>query len=286
MSEETINYYYKIMELGEVQNFKERVKFINCVKSTYFDAESLNKRLYYSSKSLRQVKKIIKGSKAVIIGGEAEEAGWYLVDTLQVPSASNFRQYELMKRSSPLGLFRTLDVPYLPFWKVEPTPIGEFYLNELARKLTNFASDNKFKTICVRVNSEPSSLVTVRCPVQNYEDLLERTTLYNSDKYPSPNVFFRQILTVGGVAQRHDQFRYLRSLVYIAPDQTTNMLGTFEKILTPDYTLVGICFTQQVVDNRVLNDVLNPLIDELVRGIQFYGYVEIDLVFDKMGLLL
>jgi hypothetical protein len=52
-----------------------------------------------------------------------------LVDSLKVPSVTNFRKYELMKRSSPLSIFRTLNVPYLPFSKIDPLPISDFNFN-------------------------------------------------------------------------------------------------------------------------------------------------------------
>ena len=124
MSEETVNYYYKILELGEVEGFRERVRFVECERNGYFDGETLNRRLYYSSRTLREIKGLIKGGQAVVVPGEMCEAAWYVVAALGTPSMCSFRSYEYNKRSAPLHLFRTLDVPSVTFWKIDPTPTG------------------------------------------------------------------------------------------------------------------------------------------------------------------
>lgn len=90
ISSETISYYYKILELGEVDMFEQKVKFISCQSSPHFNQLSLSKRLYYSSKTLKKIKAIIKDTRAFIIGGLPEETDWCLADALKVPLSNNF----------------------------------------------------------------------------------------------------------------------------------------------------------------------------------------------------
>lgn len=93
MTEETINYYYKIMELGEVQHYKDRIQFIQCEHFFTYHHLTLSEKIYYDSKAVREIKKLIKGTQAVIVPGEIQEASWYLADALNTPLVTNFRAY-------------------------------------------------------------------------------------------------------------------------------------------------------------------------------------------------
>ena len=108
-----------------------------------------------------------------------------------------------MKKSSPLQLFRTLDVPFITFYKIDTSATGEFYMNDLARKLTNFASDNKYKTIQIRIDTDIESVAVVKCPIRNFEDLVDKTTMANPEKYPDIHYYYKQLLRIGGIAEKH-----------------------------------------------------------------------------------
>lgn len=61
LDEETINYYYKIMELEEIPNYKDRVSFIEVDPSMNFKHKiNISTKLYYNSRALRILKKKIK----------------------------------------------------------------------------------------------------------------------------------------------------------------------------------------------------------------------------------
>jgi hypothetical protein len=61
LDEETINYYYKIMELEEIPNYKERVTFIEVDPSFCFKQRlSISAKLYYNSPIIRKLKKKLK----------------------------------------------------------------------------------------------------------------------------------------------------------------------------------------------------------------------------------
>jgi hypothetical protein len=58
-SQELINYYFTILELGKVLNFKERVHFIWPQLPSHMHYLSLIDQLYYDSVALQKIKKLI-----------------------------------------------------------------------------------------------------------------------------------------------------------------------------------------------------------------------------------
>ncbi len=68
LDEETANYYYKIMELEEIPNYKERVSFIEVDPHGIFTHKiNLSTKLYYNSKTIRRLKKKIKDFPAYFV---------------------------------------------------------------------------------------------------------------------------------------------------------------------------------------------------------------------------
>lgn len=68
LNEETVNYYYKIMELEEIPNFKDRVTFIEVDPNNLFSPNmALSTKLYYNSKVLRKLKKKIKDVPSYLV---------------------------------------------------------------------------------------------------------------------------------------------------------------------------------------------------------------------------
>jgi len=57
LSPEILNYYYKILELGEVPNFKDRIHFVWPENFKKFPSHtSLSKLLLFSPKALKRIK--------------------------------------------------------------------------------------------------------------------------------------------------------------------------------------------------------------------------------------
>lgn len=56
--------------------------------------------------------------------------------------------------------------------------------------------------MAIKLNSESQSVATIKCPFRNYDDLLEKTKVYHSCIFSSPNLFFKELLKVGGVAEK------------------------------------------------------------------------------------
>jgi len=65
---EVLTYYYKICELGDISNYKERLHFICPENIAKFPKKfSLAKLLYYSPRALRQIKNIVNYRSAYLV---------------------------------------------------------------------------------------------------------------------------------------------------------------------------------------------------------------------------
>ena len=69
LDEETINYNYKIMELEEIPNYKERVLFMEVDPTHFFKQPNitLSNKYYYNSKLIRKIRKKIKDVPAYLV---------------------------------------------------------------------------------------------------------------------------------------------------------------------------------------------------------------------------
>lgn len=54
-----LNYYFTILELGKVPNYRDRVHFIWPDLPSYMHYMSLEQQLYYDSYALNKIKKLI-----------------------------------------------------------------------------------------------------------------------------------------------------------------------------------------------------------------------------------
>lgn len=138
----------------------------------------------------------------------------------------------------------------------------------------------------ISIDGDPESTATVKCPVRNFEDLIDKTTILNEHRYPNPNAYYKKLLQTGGVAEKYDTFRYLRTLVYISPNRKVSISGTFEKILTSTNAVISVCFPQEIVDNERIEEIIGELTDAIIKDINYYGYLEVDFVVDKSNLML
>jgi hypothetical protein len=103
IDEETVNYYYKIMELEEIPNYKERVTFIEVDPQLNFSAKlSVSTKLYYNSKALRKLKKKIKDIPAYFVISYPSLVDVKLSAYLSIPilGGNLNKLMELQKRTS------------------------------------------------------------------------------------------------------------------------------------------------------------------------------------------
>ena len=65
IDEDTINYYYKIMELEEIPNYKDRVIFMEVdPKKRFIGNHDISHKLYYNSEIIRKIKRRVKDAPA------------------------------------------------------------------------------------------------------------------------------------------------------------------------------------------------------------------------------
>ena len=91
LSAEIMNYYHKILELGSVNNFRERLHFLwpdAEITSTFPVHTSLSRSLLYSPRAIKRVKALIKNKYAYIVPGYPSNDDILLATTLNVPCYS------------------------------------------------------------------------------------------------------------------------------------------------------------------------------------------------------
>lgn len=89
LSSEIVNYYYKILELGDIPDFKERLHFLSPERSTDFPSHTaLSSLLLYSPFALRRLKSLIKGKFAYIVPGFPSNEDVKLSRELHIPLLS------------------------------------------------------------------------------------------------------------------------------------------------------------------------------------------------------
>jgi hypothetical protein len=103
IDEETINYYYKIMELEEIPNYKERVSFIEVDPQVNFTSRlNVSTKLYYNSKAIRKLKKKIKDFAAYFVISYPSLVDIKLSAYLNIPilGGNLIKLLDLQKRTS------------------------------------------------------------------------------------------------------------------------------------------------------------------------------------------
>jgi len=86
LPKEIISYYYKICELGELQNYKERIHFIWPENFNEFPSYfSTSKLLYYSPMALNRIKELIQNKTAYIVPSMPSREDYLIGIALNVP---------------------------------------------------------------------------------------------------------------------------------------------------------------------------------------------------------
>jgi hypothetical protein len=86
LSADIFNYYYKILELGDVIDFKNRLHFIWPENHNIFPSHfSTSRNLMYSPKAMARIRKLIKNKLAYIIPGYPSNDDVKLATSLNIP---------------------------------------------------------------------------------------------------------------------------------------------------------------------------------------------------------
>lgn len=97
LSNEIINYYYKILELGDVTNYKDRLHFIWPENHLRFPSHfSTSRLLIYSPKAIKRILTLIKNKTSYIVPGYPSNDDILLSTALNIPLYSGDPQQHLL----------------------------------------------------------------------------------------------------------------------------------------------------------------------------------------------
>ncbi len=86
LSADILNYYFKILELGDITDYKDRLHFVFPENHEKFPSHfSTSRMLLYSPKTIARIKKLIQGKNAYIIPGYPSNDDVKLANELNLP---------------------------------------------------------------------------------------------------------------------------------------------------------------------------------------------------------
>lgn len=115
-SDELINYYYKILDLNNVYNYKMRLHFIHIDLQSRFDRMPLIDQLYYDSQAQNQIKKLIYNKTSYLYGGFPSMTELKIAYELKTPilTGDPMIRYAFNLKNGTRKLLDKADVPIAP----------------------------------------------------------------------------------------------------------------------------------------------------------------------------
>lgn len=114
---EIINYYHKVLDLGEIHDYKDRLHFIWPENHINFPSHfSTSRLLLYSPKALKRIRSLTKGKNSFIIPGFPSNDDIKLAARLQIPifSGDPQKHFTLSSKSAAKRLFLGCEIPCPP----------------------------------------------------------------------------------------------------------------------------------------------------------------------------
>ena len=114
---EIINYYHKVLSLGEINDFKDRIHFIWPENHINFPSHfSTSRLLLYSPKALKRIQALIKGKTAFIVPGFPSNDDIKLAARLGIAifAGDPQKSFAFSSKSAAKRLFLNCDIPCPP----------------------------------------------------------------------------------------------------------------------------------------------------------------------------
>lgn len=114
---EIINYYHKVLDLGDIHDYKERLHFVWPENHLNFPSHfSTARLLLYSPKAMKRIKTLIKNKPSFIIPGFPSNDDIKLATQLKIPLMSGVPQkhFTYSSKSAAKRLFLNCDIPCPP----------------------------------------------------------------------------------------------------------------------------------------------------------------------------
>lgn len=114
---EIINYYHKVLDLGEIHNYKERLHFVWPENHINFPSHFTTSRLLlYSPKAIKRIIALIQGKNAFIVPGFPSNDDIKLAVQLKIPifSGDPQKHFTMSSKSAAKRLFLGCEIPCPP----------------------------------------------------------------------------------------------------------------------------------------------------------------------------
>ena len=178
ITEDITQYYFKILELGDVQQYKDRLYFLRPENSETFPSHfSLSKKLLYSPRAIKRIRQLIRGKTAYIVPGYPSSDDVKLSHLLQVPlmGGDPQNQFVCSTKSASKRLLLKLGIP---------TPLSalEIYDEvEFINTLTVLVANNKdVQTWLFKIDDEFSGRGVAYLNIQSIPQLHEILRIYEN----------------------------------------------------------------------------------------------------------
>lgn len=171
LTEEIKNYYYRILEIGGINNPKSRITFIHSdILSRYNLLARTSALLYFSSNTLKQIRKLVEGKKAYIMTGKMSLFDVKVSVLLNIPifSGEYTETSRWSSKSDLKSLFQLSDLP-IPYSEVNISNEKVFY-QKLALLIIQYS---EIETWLFKFNLEESSRGLAYFEVSNLKIILE-----------------------------------------------------------------------------------------------------------------
>jgi len=114
---EIINYYHKVLDLGEIHNYKDRLHFVWPENHINFPSHFTTSRLLlYSPKAMKRIQSLIQGKNAFIVPGFPSNDDIKLAVQLKIAifSGDPQKHFNTSNKSAAKRLFLSCEIPCPP----------------------------------------------------------------------------------------------------------------------------------------------------------------------------
>ncbi|CAD8177263.1 unnamed protein product [Paramecium pentaurelia] len=293
---ELIDYFYKILNLGDISDCKNRLYFVWPENHNIFNNHiGLSQLLYYSPRALKRIKSLIRGQSAYIVPGVCSNDDIKISDILNIPIFSGIPQLHqyYSTKSGCKVLFDELQLP-------QPPTIRNIYdEKELINSLSVLIIKNpNINTWIIKVDDEQQgrgiAWLEVQKMIKNLQPLeinqlaqLLTKKIKKKLHYAFPHLyggyheFIMCIVNRGGIIEGSPLSRLsqIHSISYnfkVEPDGDVSILGSYEKIKTNDIQTIASFSPQSFL--KINQEIVCNQIAQKLYSKGLIGYFTIDTI--------
>lgn len=278
--EEIVNYYSKILNIGEIDKYQSLFTIIvpeNDIKLPKKLAVAA--QLLYSPNAIKRIKLLIKGRNSYIVPGIISNDEIKLSNLLGVPMLSGEPQkvHLYSTKSGSRRIFNQANIPI---------PVGAYDIydqNEFEILLTKLVLSNPFVSQWIfKIDNEFNGRGTASLSIENikgikdvrigtleindaiidtfqqriHKELPLKTQIAMPSLFKNYECFINEFCKVGGVIEAKPNCPkgtlYSPSISFlIEPDGNIIMIGGYDKVCAPEFINSGCTFPQQSLQNIV-----------------------------------